>query len=91
MTQAWLPKELWSGDRETYELVTCLACSKQHFICVPTGHVLSETDRRMTTRRLPMFPPKPVRRAERSIGLGGSDDALAPASARPATDLPEAC
>ncbi len=84
MTQAWLPKEYWSGDRETYELVTCLACSKQHFICVATGHVLSEIDKRNTARRLPMFPPKPARPG------GGLDDRAAPVS-HSGTDLPEAC
>lgn len=88
MTQAWLPKEYWSGDRETYELVTCLACSKQHFICVATGHVLSETDKRNTARRLPVFPPKPARHA---MVAGGIDDISAPVSARSGTDLPEAC
>lgn len=90
MTQAWLPKELRSGDRETYELVTCLACSKQHFICVATGHVLSETDKRATVRRLPMFPPQTRRGAER-LASGGKEDASLPPSSGPTSDLPEAC
>ncbi|PYF04883.1 hypothetical protein BJ122_102108 [Rhodopseudomonas faecalis] len=85
MTQTWLPKELWSGDRETYELVTCLACSKQHFICVATGHVLSETGKRNTARRLPVFPPKPARHA------AALDEVAVPASLRSSSDLPEAC
>ena len=55
MTQTWLSAESVAGDNETYEGVTCLACSKQHFICLASGHVLGEDEARPSSRQVPEF------------------------------------
>ena len=95
MTQTWLGAGSVAGDHETYEPVTCLACSKQHFICLATGHVLGEDDGRPnSSRRVPVFPPKQIRRLHDRVALGGSSDRISSESApvvRAPPDLPKAC
>jgi hypothetical protein len=62
MTQTWLADDPASGDRSTYEPVTCLACSQQHFISVSTGRALGDRTEAVTTIRGPAFPPKQLSR-----------------------------
>uniref|UniRef100_Q07QK1 Uncharacterized protein n=1 Tax=Rhodopseudomonas palustris (strain BisA53) TaxID=316055 RepID=Q07QK1_RHOP5 len=62
MTQTWLSVEPVAGDRETYQAVTCLACAKQHFICVASGHVLGEDEGRPSSGRAPELLPNQIRR-----------------------------
>jgi hypothetical protein len=72
MTQTWLGAEPAVGDNnthendtyknDTYEAVSCLACSKQHFICLASGHVLGEDEAHPSSRRVPGCQPKQIRR-----------------------------
>jgi hypothetical protein len=92
MTQTWLGAESAAADSETYEGVTCLACSKQHFICLASGHVLGEDEARPSLRRVPVLLPKQIRRVH-----DRADASVAPVVgegtgvARTPTDLPKAC
>ncbi len=61
MTQTWVTTEAPAGDRQSYEAVSCLACSKQHFICTATSRALGDTNSRPTSVRGPAFPPKQIR------------------------------
>jgi hypothetical protein len=61
MTQTWVADDL-ATDRLTYEAVSCLACSQQHFVCVATGKALGDNVDAVTTVRGPAFPPKQVQR-----------------------------
>jgi hypothetical protein len=89
MTQTWLGAESVAGDNETYEGVTCLACSKQHFICIASGHVLGEDEARPSLRRVPVLLPKQIRRihdrANASVVGEGAGVVRTP------TDWPKAC
>ncbi len=60
MTQTWLTDEYVGGDRPTYEPVSCLACSQQHFICIATGRALGDSAQGVTSTRSPTFPPKQI-------------------------------
>ena len=94
MTQTWLSAGSIAGDHETYEPVTCLACSKQHFICLATGHVLGEDEARTNSARpVPVFPPKQIRRLHERVTPATPSDRLPGESpvVRAATDLPKAC
>jgi hypothetical protein len=82
MTQTWLSAETVGGDSETYEGVTCLACSKQHFICLASGHVLGEDEARPSSRRVPEVLPKQIQRIhERANALSSERIAGQPAGA----------
>ncbi len=61
MTQTWVTTEAPVGDRQSYEAVLCLACSKQHFICTATGRAMGDNNSRPTSVRGPAFPPKQIR------------------------------
>jgi hypothetical protein len=76
MTQTWLSAESVSGDSETYEGVTCLACSKQHFICIASGHVLGEDEARPSSRQVPDFLSKQVRRIHERANAAPSSERI---------------
>jgi hypothetical protein len=69
MTQTWLLTETPAGDGLMYEAVTCLACSREHFICVATGHVLGDNVSIAPSIRGPAFPPKQVKLCHERAGL----------------------
>lgn len=96
MTQTWLPKERAAADRATYEPVTCLACSKEHFICVETGHVLGEAQTQADALNVPKFPPKQFRRSYDRAAPSIVSDSAMPADGSAAgihatTTMPKAC
>ena len=93
MTQTWLGADPVARDNESYEAVSCLACSKQHFICLASGHVLGEDEARPSSRRVPDFQPKQIRRLhERSNAPIPSDRIAGEAggAVRTTTALPKA-
>jgi hypothetical protein len=93
MTQTWLSAGAVAGDRETYEGVTCLACSKQHFICLASGHVLGEDEARPSSRRVPEFQPKQIRFLHDRANASVSSERIAGETAgavRPLPSLPKA-
>lgn len=83
MTQTWVTIDAPAGDRQSFEAVVCLACSKQHFICTATGRAMGDTSARPTSVRSPAFPPKQIRmcheRSAPSIDMDSSVGELAPA------------
>ena len=93
MTQTWLCAELVAGDSETYEAITCLACSKQHFVCLASGHVLGEDEAHPSLRRVPVAQPKQVHCAPDRPASALSSDRVKEkgAAVRSIPDLPKAC
>jgi hypothetical protein len=93
MTQTWLSAESVPGDSETYEGITCLACSKQHFICLASGHVLGEDEARPSLRRVPVMAPKQIRRIHDRADASIAPERIAGEAvgvARTPTHLPKA-
>ncbi|MBB1093003.1 hypothetical protein HUU61_17145 [Rhodopseudomonas palustris] len=87
MTQTWLADEVVGGDRLTYELVFCLACSQQHFICVETGRALGDRVEATTTTHVPTFPPDQIKASGDRVGVQRDADAYSPRGvAAPAGD-----
>jgi hypothetical protein len=69
MTQTWLMTEAPVGDGLMYEAVSCLACSRQHFVCVASGQVLGDNVPLTPTNRGPVFPPKQIQLCHDRAGL----------------------
>jgi hypothetical protein len=93
MTQTWLGAESVAGDSGTYESVSCLACSKQHFICLASGHVLGEDEARPSLRRVPMMLQKQIRRIHDRADASIAPERIAGEAAgvvRTPTHLPKA-